>query len=644
MSDATGGVTLVLRHLAETGAAVALLAIWIGTGALVRRRLTGVSGGEVPGPMAAAARWLIDAGLGAGALATLMLLLASVGLLRRPLVLGTALLGAVPAALWLARELPGVRAAFRTVSSDRIRLIATVGLGVLLLAMLVIAVAPPTDWDSLMYHLRIPLQLLDSGRLAVPRDSLHVALVGAAHFAALPLVAAGLLSAPAVLQALVFALVLLGTAALARDAGASRGWSWLAAAVVAGCPVFFLTAVTARVDATLVLALLGAHLALLRAGQGREPRWVYVAALLLGVAVAIKPLAGAFALALIPAGWSAAGGWRRALAAAGIAVAVAAPWYLKNWLLVGAPLYPVGAARQFEPWLADVFGTAVYPSGLDASILRALPESRASFNVLDAFLDPGRLTIETEGRFYRLSPLLALAPLVVLLWRSRPVATRVGLVGAIYLALVVIPFGQINLRYLMPGLPALAVAAAAAVEWLATRIRARSIVRAGAVAAAAVALVPLWPPLAHRMGGHEVFPRHALGLMSARDVRLWHPDAGTRGYTTVVEEVRRRVAPGGRVLLLWESRALPLGGDAIADVMLSNWSFLAQSPAPASCLAGTGITHVLVNRGALDHYLRRGAKRDAFRLDQLDAFAAHCARERLDLGSSFELLVLAPAP
>jgi 4-amino-4-deoxy-L-arabinose transferase-like glycosyltransferase len=130
-----------------------------------------------------------------------------------------------------------------------------------------------------------------------------------------------------------------------------------------GSPAFVLVAITARVDVTLVLALVAAHLALLAAADAPagdaaasdDRRLLVVAAALVAVAMGIKPQAGAYAIALIPLGWRAARGWRAAIVAATVAAALSAPWYLKNLWLVGAPLYPKGAPGWFEPWLAELF-------------------------------------------------------------------------------------------------------------------------------------------------------------------------------------------------------------------------------------------------------------------------------------------------
>ena len=521
-----------------------------------------------------------------------------------------------------------------------------------------------------MYHLRIPQWLLREGRLATPPDSFHVALVGGAHFASLPLLAAGLLAGPAVMQAVAFVLVALGTAALARAAGLARAGGWLAVAMVLGTPSFLLVAITARVDVTLVLVLLAAHLALLEAVRMAAPAdaaarrgTVLAAGLLVGAAIAIKPQAGAYAIALIPLGWRAAGGMRHALVTAAAAAAVALPWYVKNQLLTGAPLYPVGAPGWFEPWIARLYGTHLRPASVDASILHALPEARASFKVLDAFFDPGALTIEGEGAFYALSPLLLALPLVLLAWRrasapgddapredapgaprdARP-AVAVGLVGLAYALLVVVPFGRINLRYLMPAVPALAVGTAAGVVALGDLLGGRistGMRRALGAVLIGVALLPLTGALRQRfVRGDAVLVRHALGLASAQEVWRRHPDGTARDLGPTVFNTLRVVPEGGRILMLWEARGGAFPRETYVDVMLSNWSYVAQSPGFGDCLKGTGITHLLVGAGSVEYYVNRGADPRAFLLDRFANFRERCLGPNVTVGPGVELFPL----
>ena len=654
-SDARTGFVLVLGHLATVGAALLLLFTHVALGARIRRAL------GVPGRGEATWRWPVDATLGAGSLALVLLAVSVVGLLRPVTVLVVAAAAAAlswrewarAAAEFAALLRPTGRGAVATDDlATRIAPLMHAALAALVLLLVAGAVAPPTEWDSLMYHLRIPLWLLETGRLAVPPDSFHVALVGGSHFASLPLLAAGLRSGPALMQVAALVLTVMGTVAMAREARLTRSGGWLAVAMLLGSPAFVLVAITARVDVTLVLALVAAHLALLAAADAPagdaaasdDRRLLVVAAALVAVAMGIKPQAGAYAIALIPLGWRAARGWRAAIVAATVAAALSAPWYLKNLWLVGAPLYPKGAPGWFEPWLAELFGGRVRAAGIDAAILSALPEARASFNVLAAFFAPDTLTIEGEGAFYALSPLLLALPLLLLLMRRQSRAAGAALVALAYAALVIVPFGRINLRYLMPAVPALAVGVAAALEGagdlMVTRMSA-GMRRALWSASLLLALLPLSGTLRQRfLSGHVVLLRHAFGQASAQEVWRRHPDGTARDFSPVIANVQRLVPKDGKVLLLWEARGLPFEREVLVDAMLSNWSFLAQSPATGTCLAGTGITHLLVGAGSVEYYVNRGADPRVFMLDRFARFRERCLGPNTTIGPGVELFPL----
>lgn len=628
------GPWVILGHLASLGGATLLLLIHVAIGARLRRALGAAGRAE------ASWRWPVDASLGAGALALVLLVFGAVGILFPAIVL----LVTGACALLARAEVVAAAREFASALRPRAERLVLACLAALVLLLLAAAVAPPTEWDSLMYHLRIPLWFLEQGRVAIPPDSFHVALVGGAHLATLPLLAAGLVAGPAVMQVAALVLTLMGTLALARAAGATRTGGWFAVAVLLGCPVFVLVAITARIDVMLVLSLLAAHLALVTADDDGDAAALTVAALLVGAAMAIKPHAGAYALALAPLGWRAARGLRPAVTAALIAAVVCLPWYVKNQILAGAPLYPVGAPGWFEPWLAEIFGGRVRPDWVDATVLRALPEARASFDLLDAFFDPAALTIEGEGAFYALSPVLLLLPLVLFTLRRRPRAAGLVAIGLGYAVLVVVPFGRINLRYLMPALPALAVAVAvtleSAAEWAGARLSGEMRRVLGAVLVV-IALLPLTGTLRQRfLRGDRVLLRHAVGLASAQEVWRRHPDGTSRGYAPVIANVQRLVPPDGKVLLLWEARGLPFEREVLIDAMLSNWSFVAQSPAYDTCLAGTGITHLLAGAGSVEYYVSRGADARAFKLDRFASFRERCLGSHTTVGPGFELFAL----
>jgi hypothetical protein len=348
-------------------------------------------------------------------------------------------------------------------------------------------------------------------------------------------------------------------------------------------------------------------------------------------------------VALLPVlAWRRPGAWRRVATVTAVAVLTFAPWAIKNQLLVGAVFYPLGAPAWFQPWLAEIYGSRIIPAGVDTAILQVLPASRDRFDVAALFLSPQRLTIETEGRWYLPSLLFALLPLVAWQWRRRPVAVAVTGVGLAYVAFATLPFGgAINLRYLMPAIPALGVGVAAALEdvVLAWRSR-RAWLLATCVAVAAVG--GSLAALTSRLLRPPVLLQYALGRIPAREVFRAHADPPVRLLPAQVDAVDRFVPEKGLVLLVNESRGLAFTRPVLADVLLSNWSFVSQSPAASRCLRGTGITHVLVNRRSLQFYRYRGATDAVLRLAELDAFRARCVRAVPFADGATELWTLAP--
>lgn len=643
IDDTLTGLSLHLRHATALAAVCALLLTHASLGGWVFRRL------RVSVPHSASWRWAVSASLGAGVLASLNFVLGVFGLMRPAVVLTVA--GAALALTWhdASKLLSDLRDHFMRLSGRALEP-ADIGpvliLGIVFVAALG-ALAPTTDWDSLMYHLRVPTQFLEEGRIYLPRDNFHVALVGVAQMSTLPLLAAGIANGPALMQVAAIVLLFVATGGLARSVGIARtGWMATISALV-GCPILLLVGITARVDVTLALMLIAAHLSLLGATESdalpRDRRvLLFIAAALIGFSVGIKPQAGAYAIALVPLGWRAAAGWCWALLATALSLLVFLPWGLKNHLLVGSIAYPVGVPPWFVPWIADLYGSKVIGSQVDQAILDALGDARASFNVMDAFLNPSRLTIEGEGGLYRLSPALLLLPLAALGWRERR-ASGVVLVACGYALLVVLPFGRINLRYLLPALPGLAIGVGLGVErLLATQ---RSAPRRLLLAfTCTVAMLPLWPAVHSRFISSTVLVRHAAGRASAAEVWMQHPDFAVSQLAVAVRAVSAQVPESGLVLMLFEPRGFAFDRRVLQDVLLSNWSYVSQSPAAGSCLAGSGITHVLVNTGAISYYVNRGVEPQYLRLQELQRFAQRCLGERVFMASGMELWTLLARP
>lgn len=571
-------------------------------------------------------------GVGIWVLATTLLLLGLAGLFR-PWAIGVVL---VAAAVASREALAGLPAALRRVwEGIRAELgpahyLAGATLAVFAAFLLLHASMPPLAWDDLMYHLEVPDEFLEHGRLLVPADNLHVAFTGTLHMLYAVGLAFGAPTVPALVSALAALLLAAGVYAFVRRLDGPFAAACTSAAIW-GFPAVFFVAKTARLDTTLALLVFLGHYALYLSHRERRTDCFYLAAALLGVAVSVKYHGGAYLLALSPfVLWV---GLRRldtdarmrVLTGFGAAtLVVVLPWLVKNWVLLGSPVYPFLAERLLPPWLAEVYGQSVHPAGVGRDIYTALGQTRETFNLRDFFFAPEDVTIENEGVFYNGSVLFALLPLVVALARERH--PWVWLPPLLYVAAIVLSFGEINLRYLVPAAPMLTAGAVLATRSALDRMLSR---RTAATMLLVVLLATLARPL---YAGYEYTVRrrgleHVAGGISTWELLIERGNPSLFTYAQLTDYGRQPLPPDARVLMLFEARGYyfeQVGMDAIQDNVLTNWPLLAASPAVDRCLGGTGITHLLFNAGPLRYYVRRGLRPETLRLDRFGSFAHRC--------------------
>jgi hypothetical protein len=250
---------------------------------------------------------------------------------------------------------------------------------VFLLPQLLVALAPPVAIDSLIYHLAIPKQAALAGRLvempwlAYSYFPLHAEML---YGLALPL-GGGQLAQLLNLAAAVVAVATAARIAARCFGGDAAPWTAL---LLASAPLLNLIAGAAGNDwfvALFVALALEQHL---RSESDASPRWLE--AVFLGAAVATKYTAlPALVLLLLPLPRDARG-WRRLLAQLALVIVIAAPWYGRNLLLRGNPVYPLLDRGPAAAALADFRGT-------DASLLGRLRGYFFESQLVDEF--PGLL-------------------------------------------------------------------------------------------------------------------------------------------------------------------------------------------------------------------------------------------------------------
>lgn len=318
-------------------------------------------------------RTLIGATLGLGLLCLLLCGLAAAGLLKGWAVLGTLAL------LWVAAftEMRAVLVSFganHNLLRDRPLPAAAVGL--LLLLPLWACLAPPHQYDSLVYHLPLPAAYLRAGGFVKLDHFLYGHFPQNAELLFSLALLAGSDTLAQMLMWLCTALSVWWVFELGkREAPLSA--VLLSCFLLAGHTSVMLLASTTYVEPLVMLWVSAAVFSFQRWQQvnvaaPRARSWLFLSAVFTGLALGTKYYAGITAalLALLLLGRALrAGRPKEGLADLALFVLVAAglfaPWLVKNWLYVGNPVFPFfnwafpGAGTGFNEAFAKGYFSAV---------------------------------------------------------------------------------------------------------------------------------------------------------------------------------------------------------------------------------------------------------------------------------------------
>lgn len=643
----------LLRALGGAGLATLIVVCWWGAGSLALAVVRAPRGEEeTPHALFLAER--VAAGAGLWSLAWVLLGLAG---LYRPVVAFAALgMGLVLA--WLAsRQTP------RPVlpSGWPAGVAPSLAMFILVLAAMA-ALAPPTGKDALLYHLAVPKAWVQAGGgIEVPGNVASFYPLGAQVQSVWALLLGGvggrwIGEAAAMLTLFAWAPLLLGIVhGWARERGLGSAWAWTATLVVAAVPLVYHVAASGYADLALAAAI-----ALLARAAGRwwatgDDAWLGRVALALGFALAVKPttvfVAGPVAIVLAAGAYRRRQPWRagvRGAAALAGAVALASPWYLRNWARTGNPVYP---------FAVDLLGGVA--AGWDAERARLYEAffglwGGADRGLLEQVLAPVRIALvarlEDPARYDGVLGVAMLAGLPLVAWAAwrRRLEAEVMIAGALSAATFVAWLhASQQLRYLLPAVPGWALAIVAAARALTGLHGGERPVRAalGVAALAGLPVTLLWfaeaDPLRAALGGE---PR---GAYLAR--RL--------DYYAHYEVVNRQLGPEARVWLINVRRdSYHLERPYMADFIFEDWT-LRQWVRDASDADGlrararaAGLTHVLVRHERLYDYARspivdesRPREENVARLRRMDGFFREGTRV-LRADRRLWLLELPPAP
>jgi hypothetical protein len=319
-----------------------MTAVVIGFAALCAGTRVGLLEPSAAGDSPVSARaefWIVCAGLGFGIVSLGTFLLALLGILERPVLL------LVLASLILAggrTTLSSLRSDLPVLRMVRLPLVLKALLGLSVLLSLLAALSPPTAWDALVYHLTVPARALARGQLT-PLDDIIPHENFPQFMSSLYLLAMGIKGDIAG-QCLhwLFGILTLGLLALTSERFYGSAAVPYAIVLALSVPMLLLLSAWAYNDVALAFYIVAAVYCFGRWRDTNHGQYLTAAACMSGFAMGLK-----YTSFVLPLGIVALAVWemrRRAirplLAFGLIAGLVAAPWYLKNLIFTGNPVYP----------------------------------------------------------------------------------------------------------------------------------------------------------------------------------------------------------------------------------------------------------------------------------------------------------------
>lgn len=473
-----------------------------------------------------------------------------------------------------------------------------------LIVVFLLALAPPTAWDSLVYHLTGPKLYIEAGGL---NHDLDLPYLGFPQAGSMLFLWGQMLAGPELAQLfhLTFAiLTLMLMSHLVKEIAPRSGW--LSVALILGVPTAAMLASWAYVEWITMFAALASFI-LIRAKESQVPEGGRN--LLRGYKV--LALAGFFAAMAFNAKYTAVGvllglvvvvlferrSWRGLVVfIAALAVSVL-PYLLKNLVLTGNPVYPFFLAGKF--WDGH----------------RAFWYSRAGtgLSFLQVLLAPWEATIfGIEGGVVMGHPpysatvgpaLLALLPLAALRFREgsehaqrlmRSLALVCGIAFAVWMAQLAFSQLLVQTRLLFPVLPMIVILAVVGFEGLPKKGRLADLAHL-----ALGTLIGLMLVLNVLEAGAAFVDASPAGVLLGSQTESEYVADRLGEHAYVMAEVNQ-LAEDSHVRFLWEPRSYYCAShvicepDALLDRWWHTWQLETDVDEIAEAWLTEGVTHILI--------------------------------------------------
>lgn len=548
---------------------------------------------------------LIQTGVGLGLVAFVVFGLGWLGLFRAWVFWGlviAALLFLLRDGIALWRELRAVQLPRAARGERALSWFIALGLAI----TFVFALTPPIGWDGLQYHLVLPKLALQAGHFTALPDNVSLSYPGLLEMLFLAAMGLGSDSAAQLMHWIYLAL-LVGAVLVFCARYFTWRVGWLASALLIAVPSLLLISTYAYNDAALMFYTLVALLWTLRAWETQRTRDFVLAGILAGLALGEKYTAAFVPLALGASVLFQNGRraptrrafWMSALLV-GVAFALSVPWYARNFILVGNPVYPfVFGGLYWDAWRSawySRFGTGLLNQPLQLFVVPWTMTVRGDENgIFDATIGP---------------LLLALLPFNLLRRRAQTDAKTIRAMWflvAVLFAFWLLGIAQSKLlwqtRLLFPAFPMLAIFAAEGWERLA-QIQLPQF-SARRFAAMVIALVLSLNALGF---GLATVKSHPFDVLLGIETRQEYLARNLGEYYKMTQWVNANLPSDARVLTLWEPRAYYIDRAVDADAILDRFPHLAFLYGDADEIAAEwqrqGFTHLVLYRQGLNAMLQ----------------------------------------
>ena len=590
---------LRLEALARSAGSLAGLLATLGVASVLGRPWMRVLRG-----MEARSQIALQLGAGLAGLSYLVLAMGALGVYSRWAAWGIAGISLPFALRDMVRRLRGRRVCLPVARGDR--WLAGFVLGLLLLAG-ISALAPPTAWDSLVYHLTGPRLYIEAGQIT---HDLDLPYLGFPQAGSMLFLWGMQLAGARVPQLIHLSFGLLTLALLPQVVRrVAPGRSWLAAAILLGVPtaqmllgwayVEWIVAYAGLASFVLLTADSTHHGGLAQSFGTERIVQIVLAGLLASLALNSKYTAVWMVAGLVLVSYFRRRSFAEAALFGGSVCVFLVPFLLKNWVLTSNPIYPFLFSGKFwDPFRAAWYSRA--GTGLGFGELILAPWEATIWGLEGGYFEGHPSYGATIGPI-----LLALIPLALLGIRgalseqSKLKTSLLVLCATAYLGwLAQLAYSQllVQTRLLFPVLPELVVLAAVGFDGVGSLGRrgrsARFII--GGLLGFVLALTALQAAL----GFFAASPLRVIGGPEPEQEFL----SSRLGRYAVAMQALDRLPEDSRVRFLWEPRSYycPSGLICEPDSLLDRWWHERRLGAgPGETLAGwgqQGVTHVLYYR------------------------------------------------